>query len=206
MRNTEGKVADFAIELDKSHSTTLYKELEKGKNIALLFYPSNAKYSKTCHKQMQAFNEQVEEFAKYNTSVIGVSIGGEKPRKAISDKLQLAYPIGGVNKQAFRDFGVRKTGFFWKLLDATVGKLFPQLFSKRATVIISPEGELLKKFDLPAVTNGPFMTNHAKEIAAELQKIAGVAPAKKQEAETISTYYQDKFKGQDKSSSLTVGK
>jgi alkyl hydroperoxide reductase subunit AhpC len=86
----------------------------KGKNVVLFFYPLD--FTFVCPTEILAFSDKVDEFAKRNTQVIGVSIDSHFSHLAWvnTDRSQggikgLGYPlVADITKEIARSYGVLK--------------------------------------------------------------------------------------------------
>jgi alkyl hydroperoxide reductase subunit AhpC len=86
----------------------------KGKNVVLFFYPLD--FTFVCPTEILAFSDKVDEFAKRNTQVIGVSIDSHFSHLAWvnTERSQggikgLGYPlVADITKEIARSYGVLK--------------------------------------------------------------------------------------------------
>lgn len=86
----------------------------KGKNVVLFFYPLD--FTFVCPTEILAFSDKVDEFAKRNTQVIGVSIDSHfshlawvNTERAQGGIKGLGYPlVADITKEIARSYGVLK--------------------------------------------------------------------------------------------------
>jgi peroxiredoxin len=63
----------------------------KGKNVILAFYPAD--WSPVCSDQMALYNEMLKYFAKYDATILGVSVDSKWCHMAFSGDRKLHFPL-----------------------------------------------------------------------------------------------------------------
>lgn len=110
----------------------------KGKNILLSFHP--LAWTSVCRDQMQSLEANYEEFEKYNTVPLGISVDPVPSKRAWAEK------IGLENLRLLSDFWphgdfASKLGIF----------IEDKGISGRVNILVDDEGEILwsKEYDIP---------------------------------------------------------
>jgi peroxiredoxin len=86
----KGDVApDFALYATPDQRFAL-SEL-KGRNVVLAFYPAD--WSPVCSDQMALYNEMLKYFAKYDATVLGISVDSKWCHLAFSQSRNLHFPL-----------------------------------------------------------------------------------------------------------------
>ncbi len=111
----------------------------KGKNVILAFYPAD--WSPVCSDQMALYNEMLKYFAKYDATILGISVDSKWCHMAFSGDRKLHFPLladfepkGEVSKK----YGV---------YNEKEGE------SERALFVIDKEGKIAWSYLSPAAIN-----------------------------------------------------
>ena len=106
-----GAVApDF--ELPASGNRTVKLSDFRGKrNVLLAFYPFA--FSPVCSLQLPGLQQNLGEFEKLNTAVLGISVDSKHSSAAFAEHLHLDFPlVSDFNKEATAAYGVLREGGF----------------------------------------------------------------------------------------------
>ena len=104
----------------------------KGKKVVLFFYPLD--FTFVCPTEIIAFTDQIEDFRKRNTEVIGVSVDSAFTHKAWANTERKDGGIKGVNYPLLSDIN--------KKVAADYGVLLPDGIALRGLFIINKDGIL----------------------------------------------------------------
>jgi alkyl hydroperoxide reductase subunit AhpC len=156
------KAPDFNLTLVDGKTKSFYS-IAEGKTAVLFFYPSSAKYSKTCQKQSAAFNGSLAELGD-NVQVIGVSVGNLGELKTFKEKFASNFPVGLIDRKTLKAYDARKGWIFSNFAPDIIA-------SKRVTFIITADHIIAERIDLPGIANGPAMTAHAKEVVEKVKEL-----------------------------------
>ena len=104
----------------------------KGKKLVLFFYPLD--FTFVCPTEIVAFSDQLEEFRKRNTEVVGVSVDSKFTHKAWAETERKDGGIKGVNYPLLSDLN--------KKVAADYGVLLPDGIALRGLFIINKDGIL----------------------------------------------------------------
>jgi len=104
----------------------------KGKKVVLFFYPLD--FTFVCPTEIVAFADQIEDFRKRNTEVIGVSVDSKFTHKAWAETERKDGGIKGVNYPLLSDIN--------KKVAADYGVLLPDGIALRGLFIINKDGIL----------------------------------------------------------------
>jgi len=86
----KGDIApDFALYATPDQRFSL-SEL-KGRNVILAFYPAD--WSPVCSDQMALYNEMLKYFAKYDATILGISVDSKWCHLAFSQSRNLHFPL-----------------------------------------------------------------------------------------------------------------
>ena len=111
----------------------------RGKPVVLAFYPAD--WSPVCGDQMALYNELLDEFAKFDAELIGISVDGAWCHVAFAHERKLRFPL-------MADFepkgGVAKLYGAYREQDGT---------SERALFVIDPEGVIRWSYCSPVGVN-----------------------------------------------------
>ena len=104
----------------------------KGQWVVLFFYPKDQ--TPGCTTEACNFRDNIFEFQKLNTQILGVSLDDIESHQAFSEKYSLPYPIlADVNKECATEYGV-------------LGKFMMMTIAKRQSFLINPEGQIVKHY------------------------------------------------------------
>ena len=104
----------------------------KGQWVVLFFYPKDQ--TPGCTTEACNFRDNIFEFQKLNTQILGVSLDDIESHQAFSEKYSLPYPIlADVNKECATEYGV-------------LGKFMMMTIAKRQSFLINPEGSIVKHY------------------------------------------------------------
>ena len=104
----------------------------KGQWVVLFFYPKDQ--TPGCTTEACNFRDNIFEFQKLNTQILGVSLDDIESHQAFSEKYSLPYPIlADVNKECATEYGV-------------LGKFMLMTIAKRQSFLINPEGQIVKHY------------------------------------------------------------
>ena len=117
-----------------------------GKWIILYFYPKD--FSSGCTLQAKAFQDNLSNFKKLNSSIVGISADNEEEHESFCTSAKLGYTLLSDT-----------TGEISKLYDSWLDP-----YSKRNTFLINPKGIVLFKWI------GVRPIGHAQEVLEELIK------------------------------------
>jgi peroxiredoxin (alkyl hydroperoxide reductase subunit C) len=96
------------------------------KNVLLAFYPFA--FSPVCSLQLPGLQQNLGEFNKLNTEVLGISVDSKHSSAAFAEHLQLDFPlISDFNKEVTQAYGVLREGGF----------------AERALFIIAKDGRIV---------------------------------------------------------------
>src|SRR5512137_467024 len=108
------QVGDVApdFELPASGNRTVKLSDFRGKkNVLLAFYPFA--FSPVCSLQLPGLQQNLGEFEKLNTAVLGVSVDSKHSSAAFAEHLHLDFPlVSDFNKEATIAYGVLRDGGF----------------------------------------------------------------------------------------------
>lgn len=152
----EGKKApDFTAKADGDKEVSLSDY--KGEWLVLYFYPKDN--TSGCTKEACAFTDNIEEFNKINSNVVGVSPDSVKSHDKFKDKHNLAFDlISDPEKEIAKNyeaFGEKKM----------YGKTYMGII--RSTYIIDPEGTIKKVY--PKVR----VKGHVEKVMEDLKELQG---------------------------------
>ena len=81
------------------------------KNVLLAFYPFA--FSPVCSLQLPGLQQQLREFQRLNTEVLGISVDSKHSTAAFAEHLHLDFPLlSDFNKDVTRAYGVLRDGGF----------------------------------------------------------------------------------------------
>jgi len=104
----------------------------KGQWVVLYFYPKDG--TPGCTTEACNFRDNIFEFQKLNTQILGVSLDNVKSHQEFSEKYSLPFPIlADVDKSCAENYGV-------------LGKFMLMTIAKRQSFIINPDGEIVKHY------------------------------------------------------------
>jgi peroxiredoxin Q/BCP len=122
-----------------------------GKPLVLVFYPGDD--SPVCTRQLNSYNEGIEQFAELNAQVVAISAQDVGSHDAFSDKHGFRFPLlADVDKEVASRYG-------------TLG---PIGFPRRSVFIIDADG--IVRYAHRAIAGLTFRP--VKELVAELQKLS----------------------------------
>jgi len=108
------QVGDVApdFELPASGNRTVKLSDFRGKrNVLLAFYPFA--FSPVCSLQLPGLQQNLGEFEKLNTAVLGISVDSKHSSAAFAEHLHLDFPlVSDFNKEATAAYGVLREGGF----------------------------------------------------------------------------------------------
>jgi thioredoxin-dependent peroxiredoxin len=140
-----GDVAPDFLLADQSGKEISLSSL-KGKNVVLYFYPKDD--TSGCTIEAKEFSSLIEEFAKENTVVLGMSPDGNKSHAKFATKYDLKVTlVSDEDKSALEAYGV------W-VEKSMYGKKYMGV--ERSTFLIGPEGtikNLWRKVSAPGHAN-----------------------------------------------------
>ena len=157
MANREGKKAPaFRLEGNdgKTHSLDDYK----GKTVVLYFYPKDD--TPGCTKEACGFRDLGASLKKSGAVVLGVSKDGVESHNKFAAKYKLPFTLlSDPTAEVMKKYGAfGKKMMYGKPVQGTI----------RSTVVIGPEGEIVKQW--PTVKKAD---NHPQEVLAFLNEQAG---------------------------------
>lgn len=121
----------------------------KGKFVLLYFYPKDD--TPGCTKEACSFRDEFAEFKKIDAVVLGVSGQDQKSHQKFKAKHRLPF-----------DLLVDSEGELAKKFE--IGTMPVLGWTKRKSILISPEGEILKAY------NDVEPKEHAREVLKDIQK------------------------------------
>ena len=122
-----------------------------GKPLVLVFYPGDD--SPVCTRQLNSYNEGIEQFAELNAQVVAISAQDVGSHDAFYDKHGFRFPLlADVDKEVASRYG-------------TLG---PIGFPRRSVFIIDADG--IVRYAHRAIAGLTFRP--VKELVAELQKLS----------------------------------
>ena len=149
------KAPEFTAKADGDREISLSDY--KGEWLVLYFYPKDN--TSGCTKEACGFTENIEEFNKINSKVVGVSPDSVKSHDNFKEKYDLAFDlISDPEKEIaknFEAFGEKKM----------YGKTYMGII--RSTFIIDPEGEIKKVY--PKVR----VKGHVENVMEDLKELQG---------------------------------
>ena len=123
----------------------------KGQWVILFFYPKDQ--TPGCTTEACNFRDNIFEFQKLNTQILGVSLDDIESHQAFSEKYSLPYPIlADVNKECATEYGV-------------LGKFMMMTIAKRQSFLINPEGQIVKHY------KKVDPDTHTKEVIIDLKQL-----------------------------------
>ena len=123
----------------------------KGQWVVLFFYPKDQ--TPGCTTEACNFRDNIFEFQKLNTQILGVSLDDIESHQAFSEKYSLPYPIlADVNKECATEYGV-------------LGKFMMMTIAKRQSFLINPEGQIVKHY------KKVDPDTHTKEVLIDLKQL-----------------------------------
>ena len=123
----------------------------KGQWVVLFFYPKDQ--TPGCTTEACNFRDNIFEFQKLNTQILGVSLDDIESHQAFSEKYSLPYPIlADVNKECATEYGV-------------LGKFMMMTIAKRQSFLINPEGQIVKHY------KKVDPDTHTKEVIIDLKQL-----------------------------------
>jgi len=123
----------------------------KGQWVVLFFYPKDQ--TPGCTTEACNFRDNIFEFQKLNTQILGVSLDDIESHQAFSEKYSLPYPIlADVNKECATEYGV-------------LGKFMMMTIAKRQSFLINPEGQIVKHY------KKVDPDTHSKEVIIDLKQL-----------------------------------
>ena len=123
----------------------------KGQWVVLFFYPKDQ--TPGCTTEACNFRDNIFEFQKLNTQILGVSLDDVESHQAFSEKYSLPYPIlADVNKECATEYGV-------------LGKFMMMTIAKRQSFLINPEGQIVKHY------KKVDPDTHSKEVIIDLKQL-----------------------------------
>ncbi|RCW54214.1 MULTISPECIES: redoxin domain-containing protein [Halanaerobium] len=137
MKLTKGeKIPEFKLSDHQEEEITLEKF--KGKNVLLSFHP--LAWTSVCRNQMQALEENYDQFEKNNTVPLGISVD------PVPSKRAWAEDIGLENLRLLSDFWPH--GEFASKLGIFIRE---KGISGRVNILVNDQGEILwvKEYDIP---------------------------------------------------------
>jgi peroxiredoxin len=126
MAREVGEVApDFELIATGNRKIKLSDYLGK-KNVLLAFYPFA--FSPVCSLQLPGLQENLNEFARYNTEVLGISVDSKHSNAAFAEHLHLHFPLlSDFERSVTQAYGVLRDGSF----------------AERATFVIDKQGYIV---------------------------------------------------------------
>jgi peroxiredoxin len=101
---------DFTLPATTQDSITL-SQYRGQKNVVLAFYPFD--WSPVCSLQLPGLQENLAEFKKLDTEVLGISIDSRHSHKAFAEHLGLEFSLlSDFDKQVCQAYGVLREGGF----------------------------------------------------------------------------------------------
>jgi peroxiredoxin len=101
---------DFSLPATTQDSITL-SQYRGHKNVVLAFYPFD--WSPVCSLQLPGLQENLAEFKKLDTEVLGISIDSRHSHKAFAEHLGLEFPLlSDFDKRVCQAYGVLREGGF----------------------------------------------------------------------------------------------
>ena len=123
----------------------------KGQWVVLFFYPKDQTPGYTT--EACNFRDNIFEFQKLNTQILGVSLDDIESHQAFSEKYSLPYPIlADVNKECATEYGV-------------LGKFMMMTIAKRQSFVINPEGKIVKHY------KKVDPDTHTEQVIGDLKKL-----------------------------------
>ena len=101
---------DFTLPATVEASITL-SQYRGQKNVVLAFYPFD--WSPVCSLQLPGLQENLAEFKKLDTEVLGISIDSRHSHKAFAEHLGLEFPLlSDFERKVCQAYGVLRDGGF----------------------------------------------------------------------------------------------
>ncbi len=123
----------------------------KGQWVVLYFYPKDG--TPGCTTEACNFRDNIFEFQKLNTQILGVSLDNVKSHQEFSEKYSLPFPIlADVDKSCAENYGV-------------LGKFMLMTIAKRQSFIINPDGEIVKHYKKVNADS------HSEEVINDLKQL-----------------------------------
>ncbi len=123
----------------------------KGQWVVLYFYPKDG--TPGCTTEACNFRDNIFEFQKLNTQILGVSLDNVKSHQEFSEKYSLPFPIlADVDKSCAENYGV-------------LGKFMLMTIAKRQSFIINPDGEIVKHY------KKVNSDSHSEEVINDLKQL-----------------------------------
>lgn len=146
MLNIGDKAPNFTLPDKDGNLVSLSDFL--GKKVVVYFYPKDN--TPGCTKQACGFSENIEEFEKNNTVILGISKDSQKAHKNFIEKQNLKITLlSDVEKQAIEAYGVwQEKKLYGKVSMGIV----------RTTFIIDENGNIEKIFDKVKAAQNPEET------------------------------------------------
>jgi thioredoxin-dependent peroxiredoxin len=143
------------IAAKNQHGKNVSLDSYKGRYVLIYFYPKDDTPGCTagCTAQAQGLRDKYGEFKKLNAAVLGVSRQDEKSHQEFIAKYKLPF-----------DLLVDSDGGLGKSLG--IGSIPVLGFSKRQSVLVGPEGKVLKFYD---EVKDP--SKHADEVLKDIKQI-----------------------------------
>ncbi len=95
---------------DKTEDFDLYKVLESGRKVMLIFYPGDD--TPGCTKQLCGVRDVYSDFAKYNVEIVGVNHGGPESHLRFIEKYNYQFGIIVDSDKSIREkYGAIKAFF-----------------------------------------------------------------------------------------------
>jgi len=108
------QIGDVAPDFELSASgnrTVKLSEFRGRKNVLLAFYPFA--FSPVCSLQLPGLQQNLGEFEKLNTEVLGISVDSKHSSTAFAEHLHLDFPLlSDFNKEVTTAYGVLRVGGF----------------------------------------------------------------------------------------------
>ncbi len=118
------------------------------KNIVLFFYPKDN--TPGCTQEVCSFRDELAQFKKKDTVILGISFDGLDSHKKFSQKYQLTFPLlSDENREVAAAYGVYKKKSLY-------GRTFMGI--ERSTFVIGKDGKIVRVFRKVKVDG------HSKEI------------------------------------------
>lgn len=123
-----------AFVLKNSNREEITLDSFAGKYLVLAFYP--LAFTGGCTREMNTFQTQIDQFAKENAEVVGVSVDNWASAGQFAEKLCVTFPL-------LSDFPKNKAGQDYGVYDADRG------FHNRVTYVISPDHKVIGTHSSP---------------------------------------------------------